>query len=298
MSIKLRTSVGWKNLDSLKLKTSGGWKNVAQAFLRTSGGWKIIFGIYKAGPQINAAPEINAGSWSVVSSVGRFVLTGTNKTWSYNAGGTISQSYQFEKSTDGNSWTSLGSSGSITNGQTKTLTIFQSDYTTDTQYYRFTVTATANVDNSINAESSTSVVVTIPYPTALTNGYVQAISSGTGSLNPSVGSYSSSGGVGSFTLNWSSLTNVSSLVVSWLLESGGNTLNYTTSPSSPQTYTTANTVNGETAFTTTLLDTNVKSLTLANGAITQTLGTTSLYNLTVANNVNLNGFNLNIGNNN
>jgi len=80
---------------------------------------------------------------------------------------------------------------------------------------------------------------------------------------------------------------------------GSNTLKETTfNGNITQTYTTANTVNGETPFTTTLLDTKVKSLTLANGAITQTLGTTSLYNLTVANDVNLNGFNLNIGNNN
>ena len=62
-----------------------------------------------------------------------------------------------------------------------------------------------------------------------------------------------------------------------------------------QTHTNANLLNGETPFTTTLLDTNLKSLTLANGNITQTLGTSSLYNLTVANNVNLNGFEINIG---
>jgi hypothetical protein len=50
--------------------------------------------------------------------------------------------------------------------------------------------------------------------------------------------------------------------------------------------------------TTTLLATSVKSLSLADGNIQQTLGTSSLYNLTVANNVNLNGLNINIGDNN
>ena len=81
---------------------------------------------------------------------------------------------------------------------------------------------------------------------------------------------------------------------------GSNTLRGTTiNGNIIQTYTATNTANGETTeFTTTLLATTVKSLTLANGNIQQTLGTSSLYNLTVANDVNLNGTSINIGDNN
>jgi hypothetical protein len=49
--------------------------------------------------------------------------------------------------------------------------------------------------------------------------------------------------------------------------------------------------------TTTLLATTVKSLSINNGNITQTQGTSNLYKLTVANDVNLNGISINIGDN-
>ena len=228
MSIKLRTSGGWKNLASVKLRTSGGWKNVARAYLRTSNGWKLIFGASTGGPEINAIPTISAGSWSVSSSIGRFVLTGTNGTWSYSGGGTITQTYQFQYSTNNSTWIDIGSSGSITNGQTKTLTIYQSDYVTDTQYYRFSVTAIANINNTSSTQNSNSTTVTIPYPTSLTNGRVDAFASGTGTLTPGAPTLSSSGGVNEFTLSWSGLTNTSSYVLDWTPTD--------TSPTSPQSY--------------------------------------------------------------
>ena len=213
----------------------GHWHTIVKAFVKGSSSWSQFWPTSSTtGPQINAVPTISAGSWTVSSSIGRFTLTGINNTWTYSGGGTISQTYQFQFSIDGTNWINLGSSGSITNGQTKTLIVYQSDYVTDTQYYRFSVTAVANVNNTTNTESSTGTSVTIPYPTALTGGYVQAVSSGTGNLYPSVGTVDATGGFGDFTLSWSSLTNVSSLVVSWTPSD--------TSPTSPQTYYTAGSI--------------------------------------------------------
>jgi hypothetical protein len=230
MVIKLKDSGGlWKSVSSVYIKTSAGaWKSVGKAFIKTAEGWKIFHGASSFGPQIDSPPTISAGAWSVISDIGRFELTGTNGIWSYSGGGTITQTYAFQSSQDGNNWSDIDT-GSISNSQTKTFTVYQSDFSSATQYYRFSVSATANVDNTVNTENSTSQSVTIPSPTPLTGGYVLALASGTGQLNPSVASTNQSGGENQFTLSWGAFTNVSSASVSWDLSG--------TDPASPQTAT-------------------------------------------------------------
>ena len=237
-------SGSWSKVSKFFVKgDDGSWHAATKAFVKGNSGWRTFWPkAGGSGPQIDSSPTISAGSWTIVSGVNRLILTGTNGTWSYSLGGTISQTYIFQVSTDGVTWSDVGSPASISNAQTKTLTIYQSDFTATTQYYRFSVTATANIDNEFTTEDSTGVSVSVGTPSDLTGAFVSAISSGTGQRSPDVGSHSSVAGAGSFTLAWSNLTNVSSIIISWLLEADAATLNYTTSPTSPQTYTSSGSV--------------------------------------------------------
>jgi hypothetical protein len=247
-------SGSWSKVSKFFIKGSDdSWHPVTKAFVKGSSGWRAFWPkAGGSGPTINTLPTISASSWATVSGAERLILTGTNGSWTYSGGGTISQTYIFQLSTDGVEWTDIGSSASILNSQTKTLTIYQSDFSTTTQYYRFSVTATANVDGEYTTETSDGVAVSIGAPSDLTGAFVSAISSGTGQRSPDVGSHSSSATAGSFTLAWSNLTNVSSIIISWLLEANGNTLSYTTSPSSPQTYTSAGSVTADIDYSSTV----------------------------------------------
>jgi hypothetical protein len=244
----------WSKVSKFFVKGSdNSWHPVTKAFVKGNSGWRAFWPkAGGAGPVADPLPTISAGSWTTVSGIQRLVLTGVNGTWTYSGGGTISQTYIFQVSTDGVEWTDIGSAASISNGQTKTLTIYQADFSTNTQYYRLSVTATANVNGEFTTENSNGVTVSIGAPSDLTGLTITPVTSGTGQRSPDVGAHSSSANAGAFTLSWSSLTNVSSIIISWLLEADGNTLNYTTSPTSPQTYTSASSVTASIDYSSTV----------------------------------------------
>jgi hypothetical protein len=150
MAIKLKTSDGlggseWKDVSQIKLKVAGAWKNVAAGYLKVAGAWKIFFGTDTInGPSIAQTVTL---SQSTNASTGLITLTGTNYYWSNSS----TQSYVFQKSSNGgSSWATI-SSGTATNpssGSSNTETYQLQDNKSDVypnvnNLYRFVVTATS-----------------------------------------------------------------------------------------------------------------------------------------------------------
>ena len=209
-------------------KSDGTWASIKNAWVKISDGtWKSIFA--EGGPEIDAPVIISSGSWYIDNGGGRVDLYGSNGTWTYaeDPNGTITQTYEFQKSNDGVTWTSIGAdaiiggSGSIVDNQTVTCTIHESAFTQETKYYRFEVKAVAAIDNTEGTSTSTQVNVTIPDPTDVVMNYVSAV--GSNGSYPSV-NVSSGGGIESFSFSWDTLSGVDYLVAKYTRSDTGQTI--------------------------------------------------------------------------
>jgi len=165
MTIKLKTSDGlggseWKPVSQIKLKVGGAWKNVAAGYLKVAGAWKIFFGTDTInGPSIAEKVEL---SQSTNTSTKLITLTGTNYYWSNSS----TQSYVFQRSSNGgSSWATI-SSGTATNpsvGSSNTYTYQLIDNASDVypnvdNLYRFSVTATSSGGATSTSTSETQSV--------------------------------------------------------------------------------------------------------------------------------------------
>lgn len=150
MAIKLKTispqgGSAWQEVSQIKLKVEGAWKNVAAGYLKVAGAWKIFFGTDTINaPSIAEKVEL---SQSTNTSTKLITLTGKNYYWSNSS----TQSYVFQRSSNGgSSWATI-SSGTATNpslGSSNTETYQLQDNKSDVypnvdNLYRFTVTATS-----------------------------------------------------------------------------------------------------------------------------------------------------------
>ena len=159
MDIFVATASGWKKINSAWVATASGWKQVASGWVATASGWKKFFP-GSVTPTIESAVTISRNNATYPST-----LTGTNKHW-YDS---TSLTYVFQKSSDGSSWTNIGSATSISNpavGATNTATyaLTLADMPSFTSYYRFVVTATNSTYSTTATSTSGSVTVNKPAP--------------------------------------------------------------------------------------------------------------------------------------
>ena len=170
-------SGGWKTVASYFVRISsgaGGWKSVTDGWVRITsgaGGWKRFFQSALT-PSIQYTVTVSTNSSSYPAT-----LTGTNYHW-YDS---TSLTYVFQKSSDGISWTNIGTATSISNpsvGSSNTVTrvLTTSDFPASTSYFRFTVTGVNSTYSTSFTSESTSVTVTAP----ATPGPVQNLTRTTG----------------------------------------------------------------------------------------------------------------------
>jgi hypothetical protein len=134
------------------------WKKIMSGFANINGVWKQIYN--SAIIPIEPVTRVTI-SQSTNATTGIITLTGTNYSWT--GPGPRSSTYKFEKSTDNATWSDLTTYAIITepatgSSNTKTYNLIQANVVANTtNYYRFTVHATAGALFGDSTSTNTTV---------------------------------------------------------------------------------------------------------------------------------------------
>ena len=160
-----KTAGAWQPIKTVYRKTNGSWQSVKRVWRKTNGAWQLVF-LQSLTPSIaqQVTISMNTTGTQLKTLVGRV----------YRWSDSTSVTYQFTRSTDGNSFSNIsGASGTSTNpasGSSNTLdqyTLSQSSVTANTtNYYKY---VSKGINSTFGTEqTSASEYITLEAPRDLT----------------------------------------------------------------------------------------------------------------------------------
>jgi hypothetical protein len=156
-----KTNGAWQPIKTVYRKTNGSWQSVKRVWRKTNGAWQLVF-LQSLTPSIaqQVSISMNTTTTQLKTLVGRL----------YRWSDSTSVTYQFTRSTDGNSFSNIsGASGTSTNpasGSSNTLdqyTLFQSSVIANTtNYYKY---VSKGINSTFGTEqTSASEYITLEAP--------------------------------------------------------------------------------------------------------------------------------------